>query len=521
MGRPLRVLLVEDAEDDAKLLLRELRRQGFEPTTDRVDSPEALEKALVEGQWEAILSDYTMPRLSALTALEIVKAHNLDVPFIIVSGTIGEETAVSALKAGAHDFLLKDRLARLGAALERELREAAHRAERRKLQEQLVLSDRMVSVGTLAAGVAHEINNPLAAVLANLEYTIGELEGLGRSMTEREGQRDRPMADRLADIMDATQESRQAADRVRAIVRDLKLFSRPDEERRGPLDVRKVLDSTLRMAENEIRHRAKLVKSYEDVPFVEGNDARLGQVFLNLVVNAAQAMADGRADTNVLRIVVRRGPSATVVVEVHDTGSGISDKLLPHVFEPFFTTKPVGIGTGLGLAICHRIVTSLNGTIQVESEMGRGTVFRVVLPASNAVTLEAAPPVSLPKNRSTRARVLVVDDDAMVGIALSRLLLPDHDVTALTAARAACERIVRGERYDVIFCNVMMPFMTGADFHAEIERTVPEQAERIVFMTGGPFTPAARDFLDHTHAIRVEKPFDTHMVRSVVERFVA
>jgi CheY-like chemotaxis protein len=194
---------------------------------------------------------------------------------------------------------------------------------------------------------------------------------------------------------------------------------------------------------------------------------------------------------------------------------------MPHVFEPFFTTKPVGVGTGLGLPICHRIVTSMNGTIAVESEVGRGTVFRVFLPTSMRAVAEPEVHASRPTPRATGARVLVVDDDAMVGVALSRLLAPDHHVTALTAARAACERIVRGERYDVIFCNVMMPLMTGADFHAELTQAAPEQAARIVFMTGGAFTPAAREFLDRTQAPKLEKPFDTLAVHSVIERFVS
>ena len=508
MRRPLRLLLLEDCDEDALLLLREVRRGGFDPEVTRTDTPEGLQEALRTKQFDIVVSDFSMPRMTAPDALEIVSATGFDLPFLIVSGTIGEDAAVASLKAGAHDFILKDKLARLIPAMERELREASMRSERRKMEEQLVLSDRMVSIGTLAAGVAHEINNPLAAVLANLDYMESELAKIPNG----------PQG--LEEIVEPLRDARFAADRVRQIVRDLKLFSRPDEERRGPVDLHRVLDSTLRMTENEVRHRARLVKKYGEVPPVDGNEARLGQVFLNLVVNAAQAMPEGNADQHEIRVITSTDESGRVLVEIHDTGSGISAAMLPHVFEPFFTTKPVGVGTGLGLAICHRIVTSYRGELLVESEVGKGTVFKVALPATRWPTANTDAPRATGGDRQKRgARVIAVDDEAMVGIAVGRMLAPDHTVTALTDARAVLERVSRGERFDIILCNVMMPSMSGPELHEELARIAPEQAERMVFMTGGAFTPAARAFLDRVKNLRLEKPFDATELRHVVEDY--
>ena len=520
MDRKLRVLVVEDSLDDAALLVRELKRGGIDAYTERVDTADGLTRALGEGCWDAVISDYSMPRFSAPQALEIVTASGLDLPFIIVSGTIGEDVAVQCLKAGAHDFLVKGKLARLVPALERELRDAELRRERRRMQEQLVLSDRMVSVGTLAAGVAHEINNPLAAVIANLEYLDVELARLGEEAAAQAAA-EQGLGAVVSELTEPLRDARFAAQRVREIVRDLKLFSRPDEERHGPVDVHRILDSTLRMAENEIRHRARLVKDYGgDLPPVDGNEARLGQVFLNLVVNAAQAMAEGSADRNEIRVVTRRSDDDRVTVEVHDTGSGISPALLPRVFDPFFTTKPVGIGTGLGLAICHRIVTAFGGEIAVDSELGSGSVFRVALPAAAPVSEDVIAPIgSVPPRRRRRARILAVDDEAMVGMAVRRMLANDHEVTALTDARAALERLQRGERYDVVLCNVMMPFMGGPELHAEVARLAPEQAERMIFMTGGAFTPAAHEFLDRVPNDRIEKPFDAPQLKQLVDKY--
>ncbi len=510
MDTPLRVLMIEDDDSDHQLLLLELRRGGYVVSDRRVDTPEALVAALDEQSWDLVLSDYAMPRFDAPRALAIVRERNVEIPFIIVSGTVDEVTAVASMRAGAHDFIAKGKLARLLPAIERELREAAVRADRRHIQEQLVVSDRMASLGTLAAGVAHEINNPLAAILANLEMALEELAAL-------------PVDDRVARAVDSLRDSCEAALRVRDVTRDLKVFSRGDEHRLGPVDVRYVLESSLRMAQNAIRHRAELVRDYEDVPPVEANDTRLGQVFLNLVVNAAQALPEGQADRQRIRVVIRLDPPMHVRVEVHDTGSGIPDHVLAHIFDPFFTTKPVGVGTGLGLAISHRIVTALGGEIGVASKVGHGTQFTVRLPIAHAHAHVESTATAEPARVRTarRGRILALDDDKMVGASVARVFAQRHDVTVVESSKDALALLSGGARFEAILCDLLMPEITGIDFFHELERALPKQSERIVFMTGGAFTADERAFLERVQRPVVDKPFDLLELRALVDELCA
>jgi signal transduction histidine kinase len=461
-----------------------------------------------------------MPHFSAPMALALVQELNIDLPFIIVSGTVGEDIAVDAIHSGAGDFMVKGRLARLLSAVERELRDVALRAEGSKMQEQLVISDRMASVGTLAAGVAHEINNPLAALMANLAFVsedVAQLEHDIRAHRSAAGAAQEPdwIAARLGKLDEPLRDAHESADRVRDIVRDLKIFSRSDEDKTGAVDVHRVLDSSLRMAWNEIRHRALLVKEYGDVPEVEGNEGRLGQVFLNLIVNAAQATPEGRADKNEIRIVTKLDEQGRVVVEVRDTGEGIPEAVLSRIFDAFFTTKPIGVGTGLGLAICHRIVSGMGGQLTVESQVGKGTVFRTTLPAATSRAVEVTPPPPAVIS-GRRGRILVIDDESMLRTAVRRILSGEHEVIAAINAWDAIARIENGERFDIILCDLMMPEVTGMDLHAEVLRLAPDQADKIVFMTGGAFTSRAREFLDKVPNPRIEKPFKVTVLRALV-----
>ncbi|HYU16247.1 MAG TPA: ATP-binding protein, partial [Candidatus Acidoferrum sp.] len=239
------------------------------------------------------------------------------------------------------------------------------------------------------------------------------------------------------------------------------------------------------------------------------------QIFLNLIVNAAQAIPEGQAPANQIRVKTRTDATGRVVVTVADTGSGIPPELHDRIFDPFFTTKELGAGTGLGLSICHRLVTGLGGQIVMESEVGRGTVFEVTLPsARRAETAAKASPARLPAAR--RGRILCVDDDVLLTKALTRALNGEHEVTALTRAREALERVMAGERYDVILCDLMMPEMGGIDLHAELLGCAPEQAASIIFLTGGAFTARARDFLASVPNQRVEKPFDIQLLRTFI-----
>jgi CheY-like chemotaxis protein len=208
-----------------------------------------------------------------------------------------------------------------------------------------------------------------------------------------------------------------------------------------------------------------------------------------------------------------------VIFEVEDTGTGIPPEILPRIFDAFFTTKPLGIGTGLGLAICHRLLTAMDGRVEVDSQVGVGTTFRVFLPrARTGQTRESivapSPPPALPLKSS--ASVLVVEDESALGRVLARLLTP-HRVTAVSRARDALTLIRRGERFDVVLCDLMMPEMTGMEFYAELSTMDPAVAQRVVFMTGGAFTSSARTFLESVPNVRLDKPLDTARLRRLVD----
>jgi PAS domain S-box-containing protein len=375
---------------------------------------------------------------------------------------------------------------------------------RRQSEAQLFATDRLASVGTLAAGVAHEINNPLAAVIANLELAVSDMEARGDG----------------GELLEEVRDAREAAERVRLIVRDLRLFSRAEETRRQLVDVREILESTLRMAWHEIRHRARLVKAFDEVPPVEANEARLGQVFLNLVINAAHAIPEGRAETNQIRVATQK-EGDRVVIEISDSGVGISNELMEHIFTPFFSTRPLGIGTGLGLPICRRLVEDIGGELRVTSREGKGSTFTILLPIADQPSAEDVESTPLPApGKLRRGRVLVIDDDPMVAAVVRRTLSPEHEIVTANRSDEALERLRRGERYEVILCDVMMPNMTGVDFWQELDSFLPEETKKIVFLTGGAFATQARQFLDSIPNLHLDKPFAPDQLRAIVRERV-
>ncbi|WP_373047056.1 ATP-binding protein [Vulgatibacter sp.] len=379
--------------------------------------------------------------------------------------------------------------------------------ERRRLQSQLVQADRMVSVGTLAAGVAHEINNPLAYVISNLQYAVHELGAWDD--------------DKHAEIRVALQEAVSGSDRVRQIVQDLKTFSRSDEgECQGPLDVREVLAASLSIARQELKHRALLEQELGPTPPVVANDGRLGQVFLNLLVNAAQAIPEGNAGEQRIRVVTRTAPSGRAVIEVHDTGAGIPEAIRERIFDPFFTTKPAGLGTGLGLSICRNLVAQMGGRLSFTSEVGRGTTFVVELPPAAAEAPEAGPPAPAPaaaRAPGGGSRILVIDDEPLICNAVQRSLGSRHEVHVARDGREALERLRAGEPFDLLLCDLMMPEVTGMEIHEELARSHPALLARTAFLTGGAFTERARAFLDETTVPVLHKPFSASALREFVE----
>jgi PAS domain S-box-containing protein len=368
--------------------------------------------------------------------------------------------------------------------------------ETKEVQARLVFSDRMISVGTLAGGVAHEINNPLATISASLEM-IAEARGDSE-----------------------TRDARRAVDRIRTIVRGLTAFSRVDDDSRQPVDINRVMELAIGLASNEIRHRARLVKHFGAVPAVFANPARLGHVFLNLLTNAAEAVAEGDANSHEVKVVTRTDDAGWAIIEVHDTGSGIARDVQGRIFDPFFTTKGVGRGTGLGLSICHGTVRALGGDITFRTEVARGTTFIIALPPSSD-TPRKRTPSNLPKPAGRRGTVLLVDDDVLFTNSLRRVFAVEHDVTVINDGRIALERIAKGERFDVILCDLMMPDLTGAELHAALRELSPEMADQMIFITGGAFSPASQQFLERITNLCFEKPCDLEELRSAVRRRVA
>jgi len=378
---------------------------------------------------------------------------------------------------------------------------------RKELTARAMEMDRMIAVGTLAAGVGHEINTPLAYVVANLDFALQQLAG------GENGNAPEDAAARRSELRQALKDAREGAERVREIVRDLRSFSSNTHDKdRITFELTPVLLSSIQMASNEIRHRARLVRDFRNVPMIAGSPSRLGQVFLNLLVNAAHAIPVGSADEHT--ISVRASSSDHEVrVDVSDTGIGIEREHLARVFDPFFTTKPVGFGTGLGLFVCTRIVREHGGRIEVQSKPGFGSTFSVILPAQGSIPQRAAPPTGPLPVPQRRPRVLVVDDSPLMARGLARALKPDHDVAMLTSAREALKCLTQSGRFDAVLCDLMMPEMTGVDFHRELERLKPDVAQRVLFFTGGAFTPSTRAFARRMADRCLEKPLDLAEVR--------
>ena len=399
--------------------------------------------------------------------------------------------------------------------------------QRRALHAQLLQTDRMASIGTLAAGLAHEINNPLSYVTSNVRFAVETLGPLTKGVRKLERlsvpdqQPDEiSMAARMGELLETLDEAREGADRIKNVVQDVRTFSRPDEGTSGLVDVRVILESSINMARNEIRHRARLIKEYTDVPGVEANESKLGQVFLNLLVNAAQALPVGEAKNNEIRVRTYASPYGDAVVEIQDTGPGIPKEIVDRVFEPFFTTKPAGVGTGLGLAICRNIVAAVGGDVSVVSAES-GSTFRVTLPPAAEFRQRqdsTSPPA---RRRAYRARVLIVDDEPAVARAIRRDLAKQHEVTIVNSGRQAVELLLEDGEFDIVFCDLMMPDITGMDVFERVRSAGGDLTERFVFMTGGAFTQQAREFLASVDNICLDKPFQPDEIRELARASVS
>ncbi|HEX2677181.1 MAG TPA: ATP-binding protein, partial [Polyangiales bacterium] len=386
--------------------------------------------------------------------------------------------------------------------------------ERNEMLKKLAEVETHTALNTLAAGVAHEINNPLAYLLLNLEFLARELREL-HDLRPAESERMDAMQRRLDD-------ARQGAERVKAIVRDLQALTRKDQNIRGPVELDQVIENALALARHETRQRARVETHFESLVCVTGNSTRLEQLFFNLIANAAHAMGDRDMSQNLIRISLRKDGDDHVLAEITDNGFGMSEEVQRRAFEPFFSTKPLGVGSGLGLPICKRIVEDLGGKIYVTSVPDKGTTVGVRLRVHHE---RATVPPTTSEDTGTsgrrRGRVLVIDDERAVADSLRFALKEDHEVDTATSSKDARAALDSGTDYDVILCDLVMPVESGMELHAYVRERNPELAQRFVFMTGGAFTPRAEKFLRETKNARIEKPFELETLRSLIDDMVA
>ena len=372
--------------------------------------------------------------------------------------------------------------------------------ERKALEARMMISDRMASIGTLAAGIAHEINNPLAYVKANLALLREDIAAHGSAAATQ------------ALISDAL----EGAERVENIVKGVRSFSRIETEKRVPIDVQGTLELALRLTSHELRQHCEVVTDYQPTPAVMGDPSRLGQVFTNLLLNAAQAMSGGATARSTITLRMSTDDQGRAAIDVRDQGCGMTEEVARRAFEPFFTTKDVGEGTGLGLAVCHGIIQSMGGTITIHSVLGEGTTVRVLIPRAEELPVSLAPS-PMAETSGVRYRVLVVDDDEQLLKAVGRILKRDNEVVLRSSGTAALDLLATDDQFDLILCDVMMPDYTGVDLHTKLQEDHPTVAGRMLFMTGGAFTSGTVAFLEQPTTRWIEKPVEPTELRRLVQ----
>ena len=386
--------------------------------------------------------------------------------------------------------------------------------EERGQEVRRLQAERLASIGTLAAGVAHEINNPAAFVLGNLEALMGNVRMMADQVNSVGDSSARTnLHNLLFEVTGILQETKEGMARIHRIVRDLSWFSRIDDDRGASTELNAAVDSTLSLLKNELRHRAAVERDLRSTRTVATSPARLGQVFLNLILNAAQALDIAKAADN--RIRVRTFDEGDdVVFEVTDNGPGIGPEVLPRIFDSFFTTKPRGVGTGLGLSITHGIVRALGCDITVDTKVDVGTTFRVRLPSQPIVRPDQTAAAPLPTYG--RRRVLAIDDEPLLLKAYRRMLGDVHEVVTALGGRDALLVLQKKTDFDAILCDLQMPEMSGMEFFEKVEARYPELAGRFIFSTGGAFSSEAKRFLDRG-VTSIGKPFRADELLALIE----
>jgi len=476
MTTPLNALLVEDSADDAALLVVELQKNGFDPKWKRVET-EADYRANLNSELNVIFSDFALPQFSTMCALKLLQESKLDIPFIIVSGTIGEERAVESMKAGATDYVLKDNLNRLGPVVERALREIQERVERKRAEAQFIEAQKMEVIGQLAGGVAHDFNNMLSVIIGYSDLMMPELDAEG-------------MPHKCA------VEIRQAADRAVGLTRQLLVFSRKQAAQTAVLDLDNVVKDLDKMLHRLIDENVELtIVPGKQIGRIKADSGQVGQVLMNLVVNARDAMPNGgkltietgnvTLDENFARTYQGAMAGDYVMLAVTDTGTGMSDEIKAHLFEAFFTTKPKGKGTGLGLATCQTIVKQCGGCIEVQSELGKGATFKIYFPRVEQpldTTVQTAKGKSLA--RGTETLLVVEDEPSLRHLACNILESQGYNVLSANNGQEGLRvaRECKGGPIRLVITDVTMPQMSGKVMAEWLKEVYPDI--KILFTSG-------------------------------------
>ena len=496
-----RILVIDDSAIIAETIADGLVEQGWAVETAETGLG-ALE---LRERWgpDAVVCDLHMPHIDGVGMLRRLHDADDSLPVILMSSDSKLDSVLRAVREGAFDYVVKDGadLRPLTSAVERAVRHARLVRENRQLsaevrrhrdelelrvkertrelesaQEMLVVREKMASLGALAAGVAHEINNPAAFILANLSTMRSHIQSLLRGDCSPE---------QIIELRDMVDENVIGIDRIRSIIKDLRNFSRIERDDVELVQVNELVDASCNMAACEIKHRARLRKDLGELPLIPADRGKLSQVLINLLINAAHAIGEEGGDRMEIRVSTR-WRDGSILISVEDTGCGIPDDVRARIFEPFFTTKPRDVGTGLGLSMSADIVRRHGGTISVASTVGVGTRFDVQIPVGTGLevhTPAAAPAPPCPETGSTRkARILVVDDEPDVLRTLSRALRGRHDVVLADGGPQALTRLEYDEEFDVVLCDREMPELDGAGLHEAVRLKAPRLAERFVFI---------------------------------------
>jgi len=509
------ILIVDDEPANVRLLERLLGQAGYRNLRGTTD-PKQVTGLYTEFVPDLILLDLMMPELDGIAVMEALQPkipEGAYLPILVLTADANVETKRRALGAGAKDFLTKpfDRmevLLRIRNLLdtrflyrELERQNSSLEASVREKTEQLLHTEKIATMGSLLAGVAHELNNPLSVVIGHAALLL---------QTSRD--------DRVRQRMEKI---RAAAERCTRIMNNFLALARRRPQERSQVNLRTVIEEALEFLNYQLRvNDVEVTLRLGEVPAVWADPHQLHQVLANLVTNALHALRSVTRSRNLSITTYHDAPAGHVVMEVEDNGPGIPPEIRTKIFDAFFTTKPLGEGTGLGLSICRGIIEAHGGTIRLLEEARPGTAFHIELPVRDGA-MAPVPAEEVGPAVAREARVLVVDDEREIAEVLAEILALDgHRAEIALSGAEALERVRTGA-YELILADVRMPGLDGPGVFRELQRHNPRLARRLVFITGDDLSPQTQIFLEALPNLRLKKPFDVTAVRRAVSQTLA